>query len=97
MGANNDYLAFNDNQKKDVRDIVDSVVKADTEYKHVFVTQWVDKINEDVIKKLVSYNKPYKYIAFTVIAQNKGSGLHTSSSCYWEPEDKSYMYNNQGK
>eukprot|EP00347_Sterkiella_histriomuscorum_P012427 403368621 len=45
---------------------------------------WTQQITDSIVIELAKLQKPYKYAVTCIIAENKGSVLHTASTAYWE-------------
>jgi len=50
------------------------------------VHTWTSMVVEAVLKNLQGTNKPYKYVVTCIIMQKNGAGLHTASTCLWDPK-----------
>jgi dynein light chain Tctex-type 1 len=48
------------------------------------VGKWANECMENCVKRLTSYNKPFKYVVTCLIMQKTGAGLHTAASCFWD-------------
>ena len=60
------------------------MVLKDKMYNENLMSSWIDEICSDITKNLVEMKKPYKYIVSCSIVQKNGSGVHQSSSCFWD-------------
>jgi len=50
------------------------------------VHDWTSSIVEGILKNLQNINKPFKYVVTCLIMQRNGAGLHTASTCFWDPK-----------
>ncbi len=48
------------------------------------VQSWTGQVCEDVINRLKALNSNFKYTVTCIIMQRSDSGLHISSTCYWD-------------
>ena len=53
-------------------------------YNEALVPRWISDINEDIIKKLVLLQKPYKYMANCMIMQKNGAACASSNTTLWD-------------
>lgn len=67
-----------------IREVVSSTLPAGTVFATSRVDSWTASITDGIIKKLVTLNKPYKYIVSCTLVQHVGAGLHTASLCLWD-------------
>ncbi|KAI0985209.1 hypothetical protein GJ496_002351 [Pomphorhynchus laevis] len=68
-----------------IKSVVDSVLQSCV-YDQSLVSIWTNDIIDNVLRRLMSLNKPFKFVANCVIMQRNGAGLHTASSCLWDEE-----------
>lgn len=54
------------------------------QYSEKNVPLWINDICEDVIKKLVGLQKPYKYMTNCTIMQKNGAGCVMSHNSFWD-------------
>ncbi|CAF0820619.1 unnamed protein product [Brachionus calyciflorus] len=75
----------NDNQivSKIIEYAIEEVV-GDKQYEHVLVNDWVSKIVEKCLNRLKEFYPSFKHIVTCVIMNKNGSGLHSSSSVFWD-------------
>eukprot|EP01083_Nonionella_stella_P085122 235879_1 len=83
--ADDEEKAFNQVEVKKAIDQSIEPVIGKNEYDTNKVNEWTSKIIDNVLKNLQNLNKPFKYVVTTVIMQNNGAGLHSASTCYWDP------------
>lgn len=48
------------------------------------VQSWTGQVCEDVINRLKEISTNFKYTVTAIIMQRSDSGLHISSTCYWD-------------
>jgi len=48
------------------------------------VPRWINEINEIIMEKLVSHQKPFKYLLNCLIMQRKGTSVVISQSNIWD-------------
>lgn len=66
-----------------VKEVVERHVNAVT-YDDRKVGQWIQNIEEDIVKRLTSLGHPFKYIVTCLVMQRTGAGVHVASSCFWD-------------
>ncbi|CAL5989870.1 Tctex-1_family protein [Hexamita inflata] len=69
-----------------VKDIVEAILQQD-EYDVNRVSKWQEMIVEDVMRKLASQKKPFKYMITASIMQKSGAGLHVACSANCDQAD----------
>lgn len=53
-------------------------------YEEREVPKWINEINEIIMEKLVSHQKPFKYLVNCLIMQRKGVSVVVSQSNIWD-------------
>ncbi|XP_051912643.1 dynein light chain Tctex-type 1-like [Hippocampus zosterae] len=53
-------------------------------YSEADVPKWINALCEDIMKKLIESQKPYKYMINCLIQQKTGQGLIAASSSFWD-------------
>ena len=53
-------------------------------YQKEKANQWTQLITDNIIIELAKLQKPFKYAVTCIIAENKGTVLHTAATAYWE-------------
>ena len=48
------------------------------------VPNWINEVNEAVLEKLITAQKPFKYLVNCMIMQRKGANVVASNSMYWD-------------
>jgi dynein light chain Tctex-type 1 len=86
---------------EDVQNIIKETVEGTLQsavYQHNKVPQWTNNVVEQCLKRLTALNKPFKYVVTCIIVQKNGTGLHATSSCYWDNRtDGSYSHKWENK
>eukprot|EP00164_Ancoracysta_twista_P001660 GFYU01002180.1.p1 GENE.GFYU01002180.1~~GFYU01002180.1.p1 ORF type:complete len:130 (-),score=30.87 GFYU01002180.1:234-587(-) len=73
-----------------VRESIDVSV-ANATFQHNKVHHWTSGVIEQCLKRLSTLNRPFKYMVTCVIVQRNGAGMHTASSCFWDPNNDGFV------
>lgn len=77
--------------KKNIYNICDNILNG-VEYNDLYIDNYMQQINDNIIQELYNYNKPYKYNVSVILQQYNNSNsnntnnnnLHISESMYWD-------------
>lgn len=72
-----------------VRKAVTAAVRGtigDNVYSHARTEQWTNAIVENLVMRLVSIDRDYKYVTTCMIVQKSGAGMRSATSCFWNAE-----------
>jgi len=82
-------MAFEFNKlKEDVTGKADEILKSvleSSKYSMGKTSEWIDKINSEMISHLRDISPNFKYIVSTVVLQKIGAGFHSEVTSYWDP------------
>lgn len=72
-----------------VREAVNAAVRGtigDSPYSHARTEEWTNAIVENLVMRLVSIDRDYKYVTTCMIVQKSGAGMRSATSCFWNAE-----------
>ncbi|CAG0887001.1 unnamed protein product [Cyprideis torosa] len=85
LGTGDEAPTFNMEEIKTI--ILDAVENTlgQNSYNAGKMQQWTNSVTEKVLQQLAKLQKPFKYVVTCVIIQKTGGGVHTASTCFWDP------------
>ena len=69
--------------EKIVQETVEAILGPRT-YSEKDVPVWINELNEAIMEKLVSAQKPFKFLINSLIMQRKGANVVVSNSNFWD-------------
>lgn len=77
-------------EQDDVRNLVNDVLQeklAKKSYDSQQAPDWLANSVQAILQKLLEKDPKFKIVVHGIILQRVGAGLHTTSTCFWDPKD----------
>merc|ERR550519_2243098 len=73
-----------------IKDTVSSVLNDklnENNYDSQLAPDWLAKSVQMILQRLLEKDPKFKIVVHGIILQRVGAGLHTTSTCFWDPKD----------
>merc|ERR1719436_895908 len=74
----------------EVKSVIESILNellAKKAYDAVSAPDWLAAAVQQILQKLLEKGPRFKIVVHGIILQRVGAGLHTTSTCFWDPTD----------